>query len=215
MENIDKLVQLITDRLLENLQDEPDRKTVYVIGKDQTVNCLETNGFCLTAHPEAADYMVVDGLAVDALLRVAALCPTSEPESLVLNSLLAGRKVLVSVACFDTEQYKNKAKSLLYREMLQQKAKLETYGVTFYQEGNLLAYLESTPKTEAPRQVMTESSRPSRERISEQPQSKLITETRLRSMGLSEGDVLKLEKGMIVTALAQDYIKRHRIIVER
>lgn len=215
MEQLDKLVQLITDRLLENLQEEPDKTHVYVIGKDQTIQFLEENGYGVTSYNDAADYLVVDGLAVDALLRVASLCPTTEEESLVVKSLLAGRKVLVSGACFDTEQYKNRAKTMLYREMLQQKAKLETYGVVFYQEGHLLNYLEQGHQTEAPRKTEQRTYQLSQRSDVSQKQSKLITETRLRSMGLSEGDVLKLEKGMIVTALAKDYIKRHRIIVEK
>jgi conserved uncharacterized protein len=39
----------------------------------------------------------------------------------------------------------------------------------------------------------------------------LLTEKRLREMGLPESGSFKIEKGMIVTALARDYLKRQKI----
>ena len=39
----------------------------------------------------------------------------------------------------------------------------------------------------------------------------LLTEKKLREMGLPENGSFKIEKGMIVTALARDYLKRQKI----
>lgn len=209
MENLDKLVQLITDRLLENLQQSPDlnRTSVYVIGKSATTELLRNHGYQVLDRHEAADFVVVDCLHLDSFLRVASLAPANEVESNLLTSLLEGKKVLVALETFDIEQYKHSAKSLLYRELMQQKSKLEKYGAQFYTEGNLLALLGHAQKMA--------------EEVSVRPQkqveakSRLITEGKLRELGLTEGDVFKIEKDMIVTALAKDYLKRQKIRIEK
>ncbi|MGT2785055.1 hypothetical protein [Streptococcus merionis] len=205
MENIDKLVQLITDRLLENLQHQPNETSVFLIGKESTREYLASHGCRVTQEHTSADFVVVDDLALDAFLRVASLCPADAKESSLLTSLLEGKKVLISLEAFNIEQYKQSAKSLLYRELLAQKAKLEKYGATFYSETQLLSLLEAKEATKDV--VATHQSTP----VSQSSKSKLITESKLRAMQLSEGDTFTLEKGMIVTALAKDYLKRHKI----
>jgi conserved uncharacterized protein len=42
----------------------------------------------------------------------------------------------------------------------------------------------------------------------------LLTEKKLIEMNLSDNDSIRLKKGMIVTALAKDYLKRHNINIE-
>ena len=42
----------------------------------------------------------------------------------------------------------------------------------------------------------------------------LLTEKKLIEMNLSDHDRIRIKKGMIVTALAKDYLKRHNIIIE-
>ncbi|MBF0777595.1 ethanolamine utilization protein [Streptococcus cuniculi] len=207
MENLDKLVQLITDRLLENLQDEPNETSVYLIGKDRTDALLVENGYRLVKHGECADVVVVDCLALDAFLRIASLCPANEVESAILTSLLDGKPVYVSLETFNVEQYKHSARSRLYRELLEQKAKLEKYGVQFYRENQLLNLLDTcrTEKEEfSPQQI-------DKKALTPKAKTNLITEAKLRAMGLGEGDSFAIEKGMIVTALAKDYLKRHKI----
>ena len=42
----------------------------------------------------------------------------------------------------------------------------------------------------------------------------MLTEKKLIEMNLSDNDSIRLKKGMIVTALAKDYLKRHNINIE-
>lgn len=210
MENIDNLVQLITDRLLENLRAKSFRKSVYVIGSSEIVSWLQENGFEISQCPDLADYIIVDSLPRDAFLRIASLCPITDTESIILSALLDNRKVLASIACFKLEEYRQTAKSMLYREMLQQKSKLEAYGVILYKNSDLLGILSS--KDEVGYNLEQDFSPSKKEALSKK--SKLLTESRLRAMGLGEGDVLKLDKGTIVTALARDYINRYKIRIE-
>ncbi|MBS4750690.1 ethanolamine utilization protein [Granulicatella sp. zg-ZJ] len=209
MENLDKLVQLITDRLLENLQNEPEKESILLIGKDSTRLALEKAGYDLVdCNSDVVDLVVVDDLSLDAFLRVASLCPTSEKESALLKHLLNGKKAFVSKEAFNVENYKGSASSLLYRQLVQQKEKLEKYGVTFYQDENLLNCLSKTDNRQVVRETVTK-----RSETSGNTKTKLITEKRFKELGLTEGDVFHIEKGMIVTALAKDYAKRHKIIL--
>lgn len=209
MENIDRLVELITDRLLENLQHSPDTRPIYLIGGERTAGLLTGKGYQLTSDMEGADCILVDSLALDSFLRIAALCPTNEIESGLLAALLKGKRVLVARETFDVNQYKNSAKTLLYRELLQQKAKLEKYGLQFYEKDQLLSLLSQEKADRKERQTALPSAAgPSKK-------SSLVTEAKLKGLDLSEGDSFQLEKGMIITALARDYLKRHKIrIVE-
>ena len=45
MENLDHLVDLITDRLMEKLKKKPQKPSVYVIGGDKIPDLLEGEGF--------------------------------------------------------------------------------------------------------------------------------------------------------------------------
>lgn len=213
MENIDRLVQLVTDRLLESFQVKSEKGRVYLIGGQEIATLLTENQMELTTYQELADWVVVDKLCRDALLRVASLCPTSEDEVALLTALLSGKKVLVSSDCFDIESYRKTATNRLYREMLQQKSKLEGYGIRFYRPETLLQILISERGQEK-RDLSTVGTSSEQVWSGREGGSKLITESRLRAMDLAEGDVLKLEKGTIVTALAKDYIQRLRIKVE-
>lgn len=209
MANIDKLVQLITDRLLEKMASETDKSSVYLVGKDATRNLLLAEGFGLSDDVTKADYVVVDDLAVDGFLRLAALCPTTAEENNLLTALLTGKKVLASSANLDLLAYKQTATSLLYRNLLKQKETLEKYGLQFYQEGQLLTLLSGGKAEQAVGQVSKIQTKPA------QPAGKrlLVTESKLREMDLVDGGTFQASKGMIITALAKDYLNRHHITI--
>ncbi|MBP2621321.1 ethanolamine utilization protein [Streptococcus panodentis] len=202
MENIDKLVQLITDRLLENLQQASQAKRIYLLGQESTASLLLSEGYQLTQDAEEADCLLAENLSLDAYLRIASLCPINEAETLLLSALLAGKEVLAPLESFRVNQYKQSAKALLYRELQQQKAKLERYGLCFYEKDRLLAVL--APSQEKQQAAASACSGPA-------AKTRLITEGRLKEMGLRQGDEFRMDKGMIVTALARDYLKRHKI----
>lgn len=209
MANIDKLVQLITDRLLEKMASETDKSSVYLVGKDSTRNLLLAEGFGLSDDVTKADYVVVDDLAVDGFLRLAALCPTTIEENNLLTALLTGKKVLASSTNLDLLAYKQTATSLLYRNLLKQKETLEKYGLQFYQEEQLLTLLSGGKAEQAVGQVSKIKAKPA------QPAGKrlLVTESKLREMDLVDGGTFQVSKGMIITALAKDYLNRHHITI--
>ncbi|MGT2933992.1 ethanolamine utilization protein [Streptococcus catagoni] len=209
MVNIDKLVQEITDRLLENLHQESMAKKVYVIGQVENESHLLQEGYKIVDQEDSADYLIVTSLSRDSLLRVASLCPTSKEESILLSALLEGKPVFVWSACLQLAHYQKKAKSLLYREMLEQKRKLDNYGVQFYEKETLMALLK---KKQQLKKAELQGDQKLNKKVSKK--KNLITEAKLKNLQLRAGQFFRLEEDMIITDLARDYLKRHHIIIE-
>lgn len=211
MENLDHLVDLITDRLMEKLKQKPQKPSVYVIGGDKIPDLLEREGFQVVKDSCTAEIVVVESLGFDAFLRLSSLCPLAVEEAVILKSLLKGKKVLVSDSAFAIQQYKQSSKVHLYQKLQGQREKLIRYGLQFYKEGQLLALLESNqaeePRLEVKRAVTEEVS----PKTKTPSKTVLLTEKKLREMGLPENGSFKIEKGMIVTALARDYLKCQKI----
>ncbi len=212
MENLDKIVDLITDRLMDKLQVESDKSSVFVIGAFDTPDILDREGYQVVKNSSSADIILVESIGFDAILRIASLCPLTADEAVVIKSLLKGKKVLVLNESFDFHQYKQTSKALLFQDLQEQYEKLIRYGVQFYKKEELIAILEESTSGENNKpahDVPKNSSTPKTvEKVG------LLTEKKLIEMNLSDNDSIRLKKGMIVTALAKDYLKRHNINIE-
>ncbi|HEP1815119.1 TPA: ethanolamine utilization protein [Streptococcus suis] len=204
MDNLEFLVQEITNRLLDRLNSSSHQISLYLIG-DKSVGGFLDGEYRIVEGIDEAEHIIANGLSLDSLLRISQLCPNSSEEMEVVTSLLAGRKVLVSKESFAIDCYKQSAKNLLFQELLQRKLKLEQYGVQFYSQKDLPALLKQehievqsihqTPEKNVSKKV------------------KLITESRLRALELEDDGVFHVEKGTIITALARDYLNRRRITI--
>jgi len=84
MENLDHLVDLITDRLMEKLKQKPQKPSVYVIGGDKIPDLLEGEGFQVVKDSCTAEIVVVESLGFDAFLRLSFLFPFAGGLSLCL-----------------------------------------------------------------------------------------------------------------------------------
>ena len=212
MENLDKIVDLITDRLMDKLQVESDKSSVFVIGAFDTPDILDREGYQVVKNSSSADIILVESIGFDAILRIASLCPLTADEAVVIKSLLKGKKVLVLNESFDFHQYKQTSKALLFQDLQEQYEKLIRFGVQFYKKEELIAILEESTSGENNKpahDVPKNSSTPKTvEKVG------LLTEKKLIEMNLSDNDSIRLKKGMIVTALAKDYLKRHNINIE-
>ena len=212
MENLDKIVDLITDRLMDKLQVESDKSSVFVIGAFDTPDILDREGYQVVKNSSSADIILVESIGFDAMLRIASLCPLTEDEAVVIKSLLKGKKVLVLNELFDFHQFKQTSKALLFQDLQEQYEKLIRYGVQFYKKEELVSILEESTGGENNKPVQEVSKNSSIPKTVEKVG--LLTEKKLIEMNLSDNDSIRLKKGMIVTALAKDYLKRHNINIE-
>ena len=215
MENLDKIVDLITDRLMDKLQVDSYKSSVFVIGAFDTPDILDREGYQVVKNSSSADIILVESIGFDAMLRIASLCPLTADEAVVIKSLLKGKKVLVLNESFDFHQYKQTSKALLFQDLQEQYEKLIRYGVQFYKKEELVSILEESTESTG-----GENNKPVQDvtKNSSTPKTVakvgLLTEKKLIEMNLSDNDSIRLKKGMIVTALAKDYLKRHNINIE-
>ena len=212
MENLDKIVDLITDRLMDKLQVESYKSSVFVIGAFDTPDILDREGYQVVKNSSSADIILVESIGFDAMLRIASLCPLTADEAVVIKSLLKGKKVLVLNESFDFHQYKQTSKALLFQDLQEQYEKLIRYGVQFYKKEELVSILEESTGGENNKPVQDVIKNSSTPKTVEKVG--LLTEKKLIEMNLSDNDSIRLKKGMIVTALAKDYLKRHNINIE-
>lgn len=212
MENLDKIVDLITDRLMDKLQVESYKSSVFVIGGFDTPDILDREGYQVVKNSSSADIILVESIGFDAMLRIASLCPLTADEAVVIKSLLKGKKVLVLNESFDFHQYKQTSKALLFQDLQEQYEKLIRYGVQFYKKEELVSILEESTGGENNKPVQDVTTTFSTPKTVEKVG--LLTEKKLIEMNLSDNDSIRLKKGMIVTALAKDYLKRHNINIE-
>ncbi|EFV99183.1 ethanolamine utilization protein [Streptococcus australis] len=212
MENLDKIVDLITDRLMDKIQVESYKSSVFVIGAFDTPDILDREGYQVEKKSSCADIILVESIGFDAMLRIASLCPLTSDEAVVIKSLLKGKKVLVLNELFDFHQYKQTSKALLFQDLQEQYEKLVRYGVQFYKKEELVSILEESTGGENNNPVQDVSKSSSTHKTVEKVG--LLTEKKLIEMNLSDNDSIRLKKGMIVTALAKDYLKRHNIKIE-
>ena len=212
MENLDKIVDLITDRLMDKLQVESYKSSVFVIGAFDTPDILEREGYQVVKNSSSADIILVESIGFDAMLRIASLCPLTADEAVVIKSLLKGKKVLILNESFDFHQYKQTSKALLFQDLQEQYEKLIRYGVQFYKKEELVSILEESTGGENNKPVQDVIKNSSTPKTVEKVG--LLTEKKLIEMNLSDNDSIRLKKGMIVTALAKDYLKRHNINIE-
>ena len=208
MENLDKIVDLITDRLMDKLQVESYKSSVFVIGAFDTPDILDREGYQVVKNSSSADIILVESIGFDAMLRIASLCPLTEDEAVVIKSLLKGKKVLVLNELFDFHQFKQTSKALLFQDLQE----LIRYGVQFYKKEELVSILEESTGGENNKPVQEVSKNSSTPKTVEKVG--LLTEKKLIEMNLSDNGSIRLKKGMIVTALAKDYLKRHNINIE-
>ena len=115
MENLDKIVDLITDRLMDKIQVETHKASVFVIGAFDIPEIVTKEGYQVVKQSSSADIILVESIGFDAMMRIASLCPLNADEAVVIKSLLKGKKVLVPVESFDFHQFKQTSKPYCFK----------------------------------------------------------------------------------------------------
>ena len=74
MENLDKIVDLITDRLMDKIQVETHKASVFVIGAFDIPEIVSKEGYQVVKQSSSADIILVESIGFDAMMRIALLC---------------------------------------------------------------------------------------------------------------------------------------------
>lgn len=196
MEQLEKLIQLVTDRVMAEIEPQPDKEQFTFVGKtkDYISRYYEERGFQQVAPMELStpEVVIVTELELYQMTRLAGLMPINETEEALLNRLMQQKTVVV------LEEGIEKAFMPKSMQAPFEKAKVELrkWGVQFKQESAFHhpAVTQTAPTT--------------------QKKKELITAAKIQNKKLSAGDTFYATPDMIITALAKDYLREQNIQLE-
>ncbi len=99
MDNIETVVQKITDMIIQRLQKEEHRKTVVFLGKEYSSirTYYENRGYEIAPVKDKSDtdIIIVTELTILNMNRIAQGLPQTEDEVIIFQHLLNGKKVFI------------------------------------------------------------------------------------------------------------------------
>ena len=201
MDELDKVVRLVTDRLIEKLQ-ETDQSTVAFVGEPtaEMMRYFNEKGYSDITNREimSPDLLVVVKLPVYTLTRLAQLAPQSDTEEKILNRLLNKQALWIIEEGLAITQKRQNIPSQMGQVFDKAKQELQRWGAKYVNQ----AFFEKGAAV-----VTTDKSKVSTKK-------ELMTVTKAQQLNLSAGEVFYVQPNMILTALAKDYLRDRDIVIE-
>lgn len=198
MDNIETVVQKITDIIIQRLQKEEHRKTVVFLGKEYSSirTYYENRGYeiALVKDKSDMDIIIVTELSILNMNRIAQGLPQTEDEVIIFQHLLNGKKVFFLEEGMELHASQHVAPRALLQVLENYKNQLVRYGASILP----LKHFEKI--NGAINQEVNDKSDKS-------DRKELITVAKVRKLNLHAGDIFETDKNVIVTALARDYLR--------
>ncbi len=208
MESIDKIIQLVTDRLMDELAQTKipaiTGPAFAILGKpeDYILQYYKQGGYQdqTGADLHSPEVVVITEMPLFMLTRLSHLAPNNPTEEAILNRLLNQKPIIVLEEGMEYTQKKSHLSKSMIPPFEKTKLELRKWGVKFVQ----------------PQYFQNDILATRTEQVSTSPKKKqLITAKTIQSMNLLEGDIFEVTSDMIVTALAKDYLKDQNILIEK
>lgn len=202
MDDIDKVVRLVTDRLIEKLQ-ASDQSTVAFIGEptEEMGRYFQEKGYSDITNREiiSPDLLVVTKLPLYSLTRLAQLVPQNDSEEKILNRLLNKQALWILEEGMGFTQKRQNMPSQMVPVFDKAKLELQKWGAKYVTQAT---FQKGTPVAAAPTKKVS-------------TKKELITIAKVQQLKLGAGAVFQVQPNMIVTALAKDYLRDHDILIEK
>lgn len=205
MEQIDKIIELVTDRLMDELsQIQPTLgPTFAILGKqeDYILQHYKQGGYQdrTGKNLQSPEVLVVTEMPMFMLTRLSHLTPVNQTEEQLLNRLMAQQLIIVLEEGMEYIQKKSQISKSMIPVFEKAKMELQKWGVKFVN----------------PSYFKNEKAVVPTEQINTAPMKKeLITAQKIQNMHLQEGEVFEVTSNMIVTALAKDYLHDQNILMK-
>jgi len=198
MDNIETVVQKITDIIIQRLQKEEHRKTVVFLGKEYSSirTYYENRGYEIAPVKDKSDtdIIIVTELTILNMNRIAQGLPQTEDEVIIFQHLLNGKKVFFLEEGMELHASQHVAPRALLQVLENYKNQLVRYGASILP----LKHFETINETinQEVKDITHESDR-----------KELLTIAKVRKLNLHAGDIFETDKNIIVTALARDYLR--------
>ena len=198
MDNIEILVEKITDIIIKRLQDEEPRKTVAFLGKEYASirAYYEKRGYKVISVKDKlnVDVLVVTELSSISMNRIAVGVPQIEDEITIFQCLMNKKDVIFLEEGMELWENQHIVPKPLLQVLLNYKKQLVSYGVSILPLKNFEKINETING-----------------KIEDKPyksnKKELITVEKVGKMDLQVGDIFETNKNIIVTALARDYMR--------
>ncbi|MBN6206688.1 hypothetical protein JYK21_09485 [Ralstonia pickettii] len=197
--DVEKIVDKVFKEVVKQLQTEKCEQAI-VIGslKENNPCCAEYEciPFSEAAREKDTKLAIITELPNKMLANLANGYSTTEEEEYVLRYLLQGKEVIALKDGVEFFSYKNTAPKALYNTYLAYFNKLQEYGISFVTGNERIS-----PKRSLSNQG--------------EINKKIITEMDLQKQFLKEVSCILIPRNSIITPLAEDYIRKHRMKIQR
>ena len=200
---IDAIVNEIYNRL-KQCEHEQNLLMIGAINKEEEKLLKES--YHLTSNPiENVEYATVlmSELSEERLAHLAMGCSYTDEERCILKALLQGKTVYLLESGIAYRKYKQTAHKPLYTLYQDYENKLVQYGVRIIHHVSEIFHCQKDePHLMNPKEISLKH-------------KKLLLETDLMHIPLETFTIIEVDKKCIVTPLAEDYIRSHKLKIKR
>ncbi|QUH18473.1 hypothetical protein [Alkaliphilus sp. B6464] len=198
MDNIEVLVQKITDIVIQRLQKEEPRKTVVFLGKEYSSirTYYEKRGYEIVSVKDKSDtdIVIVTELSILNMNRIALGLPQTEDEVIIWERLLNKKEAIFLEEGMELQASRHVAPRALLQVLENHKNQLVRYGASILPLKNFEKINETINKEV-------------KDVIHKSDKKELLTIAKVRKLNLQAGDIFEADKNTIITALARDYMR--------
>ena len=198
MDNIEIVVQKITDIIIQRLQKEEHRKTVVFIGKEYSSirTYYEKRNYKIASVKDKSDtdIIIVTELTILNMNRIALGLPQTEDEVMIFQHFLNGKKVFFLEEGMELHASQHVAPRALLQVLENYKNQLVRYGASILP----LKHFEK---------INGAINQEVNDKANKSDRKELLTVAKVRKLNLHAGDIFETDKNIIVTALARDYLR--------
>lgn len=215
--NFDNIVDLIVEEVYKKISESPKKsgtnKLAVIIGENRNsslFNILD-NTYSIVQYNENikdCDVVIIPFLCIKGIANLANLTTTTKSEYFIIKMLMSGKKVYVLEDGLQYRKYKNTAPKALYNKYLEFEDKLINFGVEIIQSLNIESKLLNSSSLE---KVPLLSNINEDKKSGEIRHKKLISEADIRKIYMSGSRVIFVDKGSIITPLANDFVRINNI----
>ncbi len=205
------LVDEIMDEIYKRLEQKVIEEQVIVIGPMPTCDLKVIEGvYGLTPYKEGMRGCIgvlVTELSVEMLSHLALASPVTEEEKFMLKALLQEKPLYILEEGVEYRKYKKQAHKALYALLMTYEDKIKKYGVSF------ISHLD---KMQATKPCETVAEGTVRGNINlDMTYKKLLLESDLIKKHIEGVCTVVITKQCIITPLAEDYIRKQHIRIQR
>ncbi|MDU5081248.1 hypothetical protein ACF3M2_12805 [Tissierella carlieri] len=198
MDNIEIIVQKITDIIIQRLQKEEPRRTVTFLGREYSSirTYYEKRGYEIVSVKDkfSTDIVIVTELSILNMNRIALGLPQTEDEVIIWERLLNKKDVIFLEEGMELQASQHVAPRALLQVLVNNKNQLVRYGASILPLKNFEKINEIINKEV-------------KDVIRKSDKKELLTVEKVRKLNLQAGDIFEADKNIIITALARDYMR--------